>query len=79
MLRWILAFVFVVAVAANADEKPNCKLVTHTKFKSGKKTLDVDEIRTPSWLACKEEAVSRELTTDDEIAVIKVVYGYRGE
>ena len=79
MVRWLIALLLVFALAANAEEGANCKLVIHTKFKSGKRTVEVDEIRTPTFLKCKQEALVRELSTDEEVESTRVVYGYRGD
>ena len=69
-----------VSFAADTESSPNCKLVIQTKFKTGKKRVEVTEVFAETRDACKEEARSRELASvlDSDIEKMRVTFGWRG-
>jgi len=82
MMRWtfFMSFLFVTSAYAGGAERPNCKLATHTLFKSGLKKVIVDEIHVSSWRECKNEALDRQDNGENpEVERKNVTYGYRGD
>ena len=71
---------FVAVPTLSAKDRPNCKLSIHTKFKSGKKKLDILETYAYSRDECKLEARMRKLDSleNDEIEQVKVFFAFRG-
>lgn len=66
------------AVAAESNDGPkNCKITVRTKFKSGKKKLDIEEVHAATREECKLMAKDRERTSDEEVEKITASYGFR--
>ena len=83
-MKVVLSIIFLVLVAFPVgsladDEKPNCKITTHTLFTSGKKHLDIEEVHAYSRDECKYKAQVRKLSNidDEDVQKVKVFFAYR--
>ncbi len=57
-----------------------CRLVVHVHFKSGKKSVAVEEVRADSRTDCKYAAEQRKLDSEsDEVSRANVVFSYRDD